>query len=630
MPTYLLTVSLGPVQSLIAAARRTRDLWCGSWLLSEAARAAALELHRQHPGCLIFPDLDNPDQALQPQRTPGDEANIANILRTEVTATSDDALRALSAAAKRAAVERLAGLCEQARADVPDLPLHEDLWQAQTRDLLECFAAWAVVPDGDYQAAAKRLGGVLAARKATRDFDPAAIDPRGLGYGIPKSSLDAGRESVIALSRTERASPRYRTALRKLGLNGGEELDALALAKRRAGEAEQFTAFARIAAEPWVGSLTSEQQRRLRDAYQPLVAGGLATGTKGNQDPVSKISLYAALPYDGSLLYSFRLANARQARDLSTDDQHALGALDRLLNAIRKEPNAHGEPVGEPLPYAAILQADGDRMGKLLTQAGGAADSRAISRALHGFASEVRGIVRAQRGHAVYAGGDDVLALLPLSRAVPCAHLLADSFAKRLAGIAKQLGLDEKDWPSLSVGLGIGHLMEPLGSLRARAARAEQAAKGNGLAADAQRNALCIHLGIRSGAEPGWRAQWVDAAAFADLERFTDAFRQGDLPSRVPYDLRAIDGRLARLDAWTGALGAADPARVETARGIRRSEVARMLERARTERGQPLAGDLSDLIRIRAGEQPLAKLADTLIIARWLGARTAADIGEPA
>ncbi|WP_295591436.1 type III-B CRISPR-associated protein Cas10/Cmr2 [uncultured Lamprocystis sp.] len=630
MPTYLLTLSLGPVQSLIAAARRTRDLWCGSWLLSEAARAAALELHRQHPGCLIFPDLDNPDQALQPQRTPGDEANIANILRAEVTAASDDTLRALSAAANREAVERLAGLCKQARAEVPDLPLHEDLWQAQTRDILECFAAWTVVADGNYQAAAKRLGGLLAARKATRDFDPAAIDPRGLGYGIPKSSLDAGRESVIALSRKERNLPKYRTALRKLGLNGGEELDALALAKRRAVKAEQFTAFARIAAEPWVGSLTPEQQQRLRKAYQPLASGELATGTTGNQNPASKTSIYAALPYDGALLYGFRLANARQARDLSPDDLQSLGTLDKVLNAIRKEPNAHGELVGEPLPYAAILQADGDRMGKLLTQARGATDSRAISRALHGFASEVREIVRAQRGHAVYAGGDDVLALLPLERAVPCARRLADSFAKRMAGVAERLGLDKEDWPSLSVGLGIGHLMEPLGSLRARADRAERAAKGNSRIAKEQRNALCIHLGVRSGAEPQWRAQWLDQTAFADLERFTQAFRQGALPSRVPYDLRAIAGRLAHLDAWTQEPRLPDPARIETARGIRRSEVARMLERARTERGKPIEVDLTDLIRTRAGDQPLAKLADTLIIARWLSARTAADVGEPA
>ena len=81
MPRYLVTLSLGPVQSLIEAARRTRDLWCGSWLLSEAARAAARVMHQAQPGCLIFPSPDNPDQELLPQREPGDSANIANILR---------------------------------------------------------------------------------------------------------------------------------------------------------------------------------------------------------------------------------------------------------------------------------------------------------------------------------------------------------------------------------------------------------------------------------------------------------------------------------------------------------------------------------------------------------------------
>ena len=43
---YLLALSLGPVQEFIAAARKTRDLWFGSELLSGAARAAALSLHQ--------------------------------------------------------------------------------------------------------------------------------------------------------------------------------------------------------------------------------------------------------------------------------------------------------------------------------------------------------------------------------------------------------------------------------------------------------------------------------------------------------------------------------------------------------------------------------------------------------
>ena len=71
MERFLITLSLGPVQSLIGAARRTRDLWCGSWLLSEAARAAAHALcTTRQPGCLIFPYLDNPNEDLKPQKDP--------------------------------------------------------------------------------------------------------------------------------------------------------------------------------------------------------------------------------------------------------------------------------------------------------------------------------------------------------------------------------------------------------------------------------------------------------------------------------------------------------------------------------------------------------------------------------
>jgi CRISPR-associated protein Cmr2 len=38
MTSHLLQLSVGPVQELIAAAQRTRDLWFGSFLLSEISK----------------------------------------------------------------------------------------------------------------------------------------------------------------------------------------------------------------------------------------------------------------------------------------------------------------------------------------------------------------------------------------------------------------------------------------------------------------------------------------------------------------------------------------------------------------------------------------------------------------
>ena len=609
MPRMLITLSLGPVQSLIEAARRTRDLWGGSWLLSEVSRAAARALHRAHPGSLIFPCPDNPDSDLKPLERPGDEANIANILRAEVELPDAAAAGALCAQAKDAARERLIAIGDQARGEL-SIELRAEVWNAQIGDLLEVFSAWAPIPDGDdgYRQASGRLGATLAARKATRDFVPAApLDTPDL----PKSSLDGALETVLPKND---AWPETHRDRRKLALSRGEQLDALGVIKRRAGDVEQFTAYSRIAADPWIETLQQNHPdalAALKAAYEPLVSAQLATRVSGNDH------CYEAMPYDAQLLYDFRLDAVRGGKGEDRSDEQGQTALETLRQALRALPKAAGAPVA----YAAILKADGDRMGKLLREARNADDSRQISRALHGFASEVRELVRQHRGHAIYAGGDDVLALLPLPNAVPCAGHLADAFAQAMQPIARQLGVADDELPTLSAGIGIGHLMEPFGRLRARAGAAEHLAKGDAEAKP--RNALAIVLGVRSGGELAWRANWDDAEALSVLTRFTDAYRAGELPSRVAYDLRAIDLRLAGQQRLAAAVDA------DLDAAMRRSEVARTLDRARAEGGsEPLGKAMQTLILEESGKQPLAELADTLILARWLSARTAADLGD--
>ncbi|MDI6631876.1 MAG: type III-B CRISPR-associated protein Cas10/Cmr2, partial [Thermoanaerobacteraceae bacterium] len=63
--THLVVFHIGPVQDFIFTARRSRDLWFGSWLLSELAKAAALEIVRQNGNdisCLVFPAPDELEQ----------------------------------------------------------------------------------------------------------------------------------------------------------------------------------------------------------------------------------------------------------------------------------------------------------------------------------------------------------------------------------------------------------------------------------------------------------------------------------------------------------------------------------------------------------------------------------------
>ena len=598
MTRFLFTLSLGPVQSLIGAARRTRDLWCGSWLLSEAVRAAARELDAQQPGCLIFPNLGSSE--LAPQDRPKGEANISNILRAEVALPDAEAVRDLCQGAKSAAVKRLVELAEKARTDLKanlreevwqKANLREEVWQAQVDRILEFYAAWVQLGD-DYGEASRQLGRTLAARKATRDF---AASPLVTG-GLPKSSLDGALETVL---------PKWdknHRARRQLRLSENEQLDALGVMKRMAGDSEQFTAYSRLAANPWIEeSLDEEQQERLRQAYAPLVGMELATRVSGNN------GIYGALPYDAQLLFSPRLDRAWAA---ATSDAER-GRLEDLKACMRQV----GKSAGVPVPYAAILKADGDRMGRFLSKAASVQQSRSISRALHDFASRVRKVVQDHRGHAIYAGGDDVLALVPLPQSVECAKKLADQFQASLAAVAQELKVVEADRPTLSVGLGIGHFMEPLGVLRARAEEAEELAKGN--TTDNPRNALALILGIRSGGEHPVRVKWDDDDALGDLRALVEAFRCSKLPSRIAYDLRGIDRRLAWLRNDNG----------EDAKGMRGAEVRRLLDRARTNTGDKVADEHRELVERRVREEGLTTVADLLIVARWLSARTASEVG---
>jgi CRISPR-associated protein Cmr2 len=152
--THLLIVSLGPVQDFINAARRTRDLWAGSRLLSDVSRAAASEI-REH-GTLIFPSSIAFD-------------SIGNVILAEIREGQDPASAATHAKnAAQAAWRKAANDALHQAADCVNL----SIWEDQVADAIEFYAAWTPV-DPDYQTAQRRVRRLLDGRKACRDFIPA-------------------------------------------------------------------------------------------------------------------------------------------------------------------------------------------------------------------------------------------------------------------------------------------------------------------------------------------------------------------------------------------------------------------------------------------------------------------------
>ena len=496
--TTVLILSFGPVQDFIAAARRSRDLWSGSWLLSEVCKAAALALNRQPDVELVFPAVEKTDPAnlLQPRSA----LSVANKLQVTLTsqpsaAWIDELIRQAREAAQ-ARLDQLAADTEErfnTRSKNTGLTLNQTLWHKQLGDYLECYVGWATQDEStqEYSQAVRHANLALQARKATRGFAQLASHRDAEGFGVPKSSLDGARETVLTPESDTKPDP-LNAVFRelKLGLNPGEQLDCMGLIKRLAVDAEQFTPVSRIAADSWLRQLPEAEQGRLRTEYGEVYQAGkqlaemadllgLASRVTGNSGD------YQTLPFDGALLYRARLAVAQRElnnlKNKQAQKDERLNTLAAALTTLADTLAPIWRAYGEPTPYMAVLQADGDQMGALLEHIKSPEDHQQVSQALARFAENAGQVAHTHHGHVIYAGGDDVLALVPLDQARGCADALRQSFADTLTKCIKDIQLDlaPTNYPTLSVGLGIGHMQETLNTLRDLAKRAEQLAKGN-------------------------------------------------------------------------------------------------------------------------------------------------------
>lgn len=166
-PAFLL-FALGPVQSFIATARKTQDLWAGSYLLSYLSwQAMKVVAEAWGPDSIIFPDLcEQPfvdlwlieEKGLQfIHQKPSDEelssptlpnrflavlpANGATRIAQHVVEKVQDAFRKICFTVKQR-VEKEAGI-------TPDSTWNT-IWKRQVENFLETY--WAVLPwDEDYK-----------------------------------------------------------------------------------------------------------------------------------------------------------------------------------------------------------------------------------------------------------------------------------------------------------------------------------------------------------------------------------------------------------------------------------------------------------------------------------------------
>ncbi|MCS7177916.1 MAG: type III-B CRISPR-associated protein Cas10/Cmr2 [Anaerolineae bacterium] len=507
MPDRVFIFSLGPVQGFLAEARRAQDLWAGSQLLSELARAA-IRASQGRGAKVIYPA--DPDQESLPNKF---------VVRLPESVDPEEVARTAMKSALEALKERAERAKEFLRGISPGDGTWDAIWQRQLENHLEFFWAAATIAEG-YQAAYQRASRAFEAAKRTRPFPQTQEEDLKDSLSGRRSALHTAQKDARAYWKQIATSGKVTAA--QLKPDGRERLDALGAIKRFGfgSDAERFPSTSSVAAADYLAKVLGhpalEIYRKTLEAI-PLFY---------------RVSEDDRWPYDGDLLYLETLASQRLQASYGFREEHLTRYKEQLEDA-RQSLRALYSVAGRPSPYYALLVMDGDSIGKRIARCASEEEHRTLSQQMVEFAMQAREILKPYQGTAVYAGGDDILALLPLRGALPAAQALAESFAQKVPqGTA-------------SAGLVLAHHLYPLGAVLSAGREAESWAKRM-----EGKNAVCVRALKRSGEPIEVRSHWGNPGKLCGA--LCQWFASGALASRFAYEVAAnlpfLKGELVRSE----------------------------------------------------------------------------------
>ncbi|PAE89152.1 type III-B CRISPR-associated protein Cas10/Cmr2 [Shouchella clausii] len=511
----LMNFSIGPVQEFIAQARKTRDLWFGSFVLSEISKEAAIRLAEVYNADLIFPYLDQ-----KILKTSVEELKVANKV-VALVSTNDP--RSVALDVRKAVNRKWLEFAKEAKDQLGDVVIGP-MWDRQVKDLIEFYAVWSRFDEEqDYQKIWMKTEQLMSARKTLRDFKQ--NEPADL-LGDIKSSLDGGRESVLKISRY--------TDYQKYGIKKSEHLDAISLVKRMSryilNDRKDFKSVCEIAFLQFLEEIEIE--------------GSLNEKLKVHEKQIKSILRHYRLipeePYELKDLYNYyypeRMEEAiteiipkqRFSEMLRNNENTVISNCIKDLTDVLE--NFYKGLGKRPTSYYALIVGDGDRMGDCLRSMITVEEHQKFSQKLSQFASNVERIVTNNyRGQMIYSGGDDLMALLPLNNCLNAVQRIQQAFSKQM----KDTGLDSSICPTLSVGVAIVHMIEPLEDSLNMARLAEKLAKE-------RRNELAIHFQRRGGSEEMRISVPFDANPVENIKKLQHLYRSGYISSSFAYNLRAM------------------------------------------------------------------------------------------
>jgi CRISPR-associated protein Cmr2 len=503
MTNAVLIFTFSPVQSFIAEARRSEDLFNGSAILSRLAQAAGEAIEKS--GVLIYP------ARLQETDTP-------NVLVARIPAEQG---QEIAENARKALLAEWQSIASKARkaARLEEDDLWERIWKRQIVEAPPWQIFWAYAEEtAGYAEAYRQARDLLERAKRSRLFEQSEEEGE-------KDSLSGTRTALRTAYYTsarkywETMSKKFHLLPSKVRPEGRELLDSIALVKRFwEGAEREFPSTSTVAAWDFYQEAKVSAPEELSRYRQALESLPLYKARK--QD--------AVFPYDGDLFFKETLTRQRMKESYGVEvDEATLQQLRALLKDVVRK---NGKSLS---PYYMLIQFDGDGVGAkidhLLEDKDRAeVNHRRFSQNIADFSSQVREIVRPEAGgFLIYNGGDDVLFLASRERGLELAHRLAEEYQNIV-------GKDLNILATASAGVVIAHHLTPLARALSLMREAERSAKVGKKDNLGNKGMVCVTLARRGGEALSALSPWEYVAQVAEWVR---AFQNDEVAAVFPYAL---------------------------------------------------------------------------------------------
>lgn len=560
----LVMLAVPGVQSFIESSRTTADLYAASQIRVAIMRSAVGSAEGASGAVLVFP--------------PTTREASSNRLVVDVPAGMG---QSVGTAAAEAAAETW-----RKRVGGGPLDRSEDL-----------AVVWVVSAGDDEKSRYTNAQRALSDRRRLRDF--------------------AGRNGANPLGLChmcgEHPASWTPAALEKQFLGEGERLCRVCLTKRwhkHAHPQEGFPSTSAISSGPYRRAVLSQMTKpAVAAAVDELVKAVKRLGPdlpRPASNAIPGLSSNSAagtalLSIDGQWCYPESWQTNALNRELKITGGEELAK--HGADAARSLQRACGD--GHLTPYYAIVALDADQLGRRLGDLGSFERQIQTAQLMSAAAVTQQGVVEHadQLGRLVFAGGDDVLALLPATTALRAASLAA-------AGTTQELRTTLPD-VTVSGAIAYVHRTYPFGPALRLAREALKSAK------DAGRNRLAVVVVRRGGERARSILPWTESGRepVGDLVRVASAFQTRQMSEGV---LRTLTIEAAGL----AAVGARVPSRVQ-------SELRRLVDRhidsnIRDDERIALVADLSGAMYglMRAGSvggrAQVDLLVEALTVARFI------------